>query len=102
MLEAIYFALIAAAFVITTLIFLKLYLKVSAEIKSPLKADVGSDNEALNRLREVLSRRRETDLRELLDGLREIKFKVEELIGDEERGSIKSESGGDNGGTEGN
>ena len=100
--EAIYFALIAAAFVITTLIFLKIYLKVSAEIKSPLKADVGSDNEALNRLREVLSRRREKDLRELLDGLREIKFKVEELIGDEERGSIKSESGGDNGGTEGN
>lgn len=100
MLEAIYLALIAAAFVITTIIFLKIYLRVSAEIRSPVKVDVGADNEALSRLREILSRRRESDLKELLDGLREIKSEIEELIGDEERGSIESEGSGDSGGTE--
>ncbi|RLG07633.1 MAG: hypothetical protein DRN65_03145 [Thaumarchaeota archaeon] len=102
MLEALYFGLIAAAFLVTTAVFLRLYLKISREIRSPIKAAVKSDNEALKRLKEVLSQREEADLRELLDELREIKSKIEELIDDEERGSVEGEGGGDNGGIERN
>ena len=102
MLEAIYFGLIAAAFLVTTAVFLRFYLKISREIRSPIKAAVESDNEALKRLKEILSQREELDLRGLLDELREIKSKIEELIGDEERGSVEGEGGGDNGGIERN
>lgn len=96
MLEAVYFIAIAAAFAVTTIIFIKFYLKVSEEIKRPLKIDANIDEEALNKLREILSQRRETDLGELLNELREIKSKVEMIIGDEERGGIEGEGGGDN------
>ncbi|MCS7132757.1 MAG: hypothetical protein N3F65_05025 [Nitrososphaeria archaeon] len=100
-LEELHFIAIAAAFAVTTAVFLKLYLKVSAEIKRPLKIGANLDEDSLNKLREILSQKRETDLRELLNELREIKSKIEMIIRDEGRGDIKGEGGSDNRGVKG-
>lgn len=90
--EELYFASIIIAFAATTTAFIKFYLKILAELKKPLKTHKNIDVEALNKLREVLSQRRETGLRELLNELRESKSMAEAMILEESRDqeSVKS------------
>lgn len=93
MLEILCLFALISAFAVTTLIFLKLYRKISSEIMKPVQPEL--DEKALEKLREALSRRRGLDLRNMLNELREVKSEIEAVMSDEERRDFESERGGD-------